>query len=182
LNHSSSTLDFIKVTLGLSIHVGFGVCAGLLNIPGDVEGISGSLRNSETVVECDTTWNGTKSNNYALHLVYGKLAVTGASGCLSSGLEGPFETSSNNQRNDSSCELANTLHGKHGVHHGTSPFGSSKLRCDNGTERVVTTDSNTLIIVLATFIQQVHELLTIIARQNMMKPVVDIARDGEERA
>ena len=44
-----STGDLVGVTLTLAINVGLDVLVSLLNVTGDVEGITGSLRDGETV-------------------------------------------------------------------------------------------------------------------------------------
>jgi hypothetical protein len=34
------------------------------------------------------------------------------------------------------------LHGEDGAHHGTAPLGGCEFGCDDGAERVVTSDTN----------------------------------------
>jgi len=83
-------------------------------------------------------------HNDTPHLVYSKLALTQASRSLCAKQKRLLEARSDNQGNDGSSELANSLHSKHSIHHSTSTFCSRKLRCDNRRQWVVTTDSNTL--------------------------------------
>jgi hypothetical protein len=79
------------------------------------------------------------------HLVNGKLADTGAClGLVGGSLERSLESGSDDQSNDGSSELTNTLHSKDGVHHCSSPLGSSELGGNDGGQWVVTTDSDTL--------------------------------------
>ena len=66
------------------------------------------------------------------HLINSKLADTSASGCLGGRLKGLLETRRDDQSDDSSGELTDTLHGKDSVHHGSSPLGGGKLRGNNG--------------------------------------------------
>jgi len=44
-----STGDLVGVALTLSGHVGLDVLVGLLNVTGDIEGVTGSLGDGETV-------------------------------------------------------------------------------------------------------------------------------------
>ena len=78
------------------------------------------------------------------HLINSKLADAGAGRGLGSSAQRLFETRGDDQRDYGSGELANTLHGKDGVHHSSSPFCGRELGCDNGRQWVITTDSNTL--------------------------------------
>jgi hypothetical protein len=43
------------------VHIGLSICSGLLDITGDIESVTRGLGDSESVVESDTTWNGTKA-------------------------------------------------------------------------------------------------------------------------
>jgi hypothetical protein len=55
------TLDLIWVTLVLSLNVGAHILSGLLNITCDIESVTGSLGDGETVVESNATWDGTET-------------------------------------------------------------------------------------------------------------------------
>lgn len=145
LHHGGDTADLVWVALGLTLHVGVDVVAGLLDITCDIKGVTWGLGDGETVVEGDAAGNGTESDDYTPHLVDGQLADTSAVGGFASSDEGLLETGSHNQSNDCGCELTNTLHGEHSVHHGSSPLGGGKLGSNDGRQWVITTDSDTLI-------------------------------------
>jgi hypothetical protein len=49
------------MTLVLSLNVGAHILSGLLNITGDIESVTGSLGDGETVVESNATWDGTET-------------------------------------------------------------------------------------------------------------------------
>jgi hypothetical protein len=92
-------------------------------------------------------WRALYLHDDTPHLVNSKLADTSASGCLGGRLKGVLEAGGNDQSNDGSCELTNTLHGEDGVHHGSSPLGGSELRSDDRGQWVVTTNSDTLDVI-----------------------------------
>ena len=60
-SHGLDTGDLIWVTLGLALHVRVDILGSLLDITSDVEGITRSLGDGETVVECDATGDGTET-------------------------------------------------------------------------------------------------------------------------
>ena len=145
LGNSCNALNLVWVALCLSFQVRLGVLACLFDVTGDIKSVTRSLRNSETIVESNATWDGTKTNYNSPHLVNSKLADASASSGGRTGDKRFFEASGYNQCNDCSCELAETLHGEHGVHHSSSPLCGSELRGNNGRQWVVTTDSNALL-------------------------------------
>ena len=53
------------------------------------------------------------------------------------GRKGVLVASSADESDDAGGQLTHALHGEHGSHHGTSPFGRSELGSDDGRERVV---------------------------------------------
>ena len=162
MDHGGSAPDLVRRTLAFAVHVGVDILTGLLNITGNIEGITGSFRDGETVVESDATRDGTESTEEELvlihgeeivdnlhndtpHLINSKLTDTGASGGLGAGNERLLKASCDNQGNNGSSELPNTLHGEHSIHHGTSPLGGSELRGNDAGQWIITTDSNTLV-------------------------------------
>lgn len=123
---SGSAVDLVGVTLGVAKLVSFDILAGLVDITSDIEGIAGSLRNGETEVKRHAAWHSTETNDDTPHLVNGKLANTTTFGNGFGRLERFLEASGDDEGDDGSCELTNTLHGKHASHHGSSPFGGSE--------------------------------------------------------
>lgn len=137
------TLDLVRLALRDAGHVGLDIAAGLGDIAGNIEGVTGSLGDGKTVVESNAARDGTETDDDTPHLVSGEKAITLASALALGRLEGALETSSDNQSDDTSEELADTLHGEDGTHHGSSPLGGRELGSDNRRERVVTTDTDT---------------------------------------
>ena len=130
---SLDTSDLVRVTLRFTLHIGLGVLAGLLNVPGNIKGVARSFRDGETVVESDASWNGTEADNYTPHLIDGKTADTAAFGRAGGRQEGLLEARGDDKSNHGGGELANTLHGENGTHHGASPFRRRKLGSDDRT-------------------------------------------------
>ena len=136
------TNDLVGDTLVLVVHVGLDVRAGLNDISRHIEGVTGSLGNGETIVEGDAARDGTETDNHTPHLVNGKTTDTTALGDSGGGLKGLLETRGDNQGDDTSGELTETLHGEDRAHHGASPLGCGELGGDDGGQRVVTTDAD----------------------------------------
>jgi len=61
LDHGGYASDFVRMTFGLTIDVGPDVCAGFLDITGDVEGVARGFGDGETVVEGDAAGNSTET-------------------------------------------------------------------------------------------------------------------------
>lgn len=127
----SSASDLIRVAVVLAVEVGLGVSVGLDNVTGNVEGVARSLGDGKTVVESNASGNGTETNDDTPHLVNGKLADTVASSRVLGSQKRLLETGSDDESNDTSSELTNTLHGEDGTHHGTAPLGGSELGCND---------------------------------------------------
>lgn len=122
------TADLVGVALTLASDVGTDILISLEDIASDIEGVAGSLGDSETVVERDTRGDGTEADHNTPHLVNSELADTGALANGAGGLEGLLEASSHDQRDDGSRKLTEPLHGEDGTHHGTTPLGRSEPR------------------------------------------------------
>jgi hypothetical protein len=73
----------------------------------------------------------------------GRESTVANAGCntLVARRERVLEAGNSNKSNQGTGQLAETLHGEHGSHHGASPFRRREFGGDNGRERVVTTDS-----------------------------------------
>jgi hypothetical protein len=65
------------------------------------------------------------------HLIHSQLANTSAGGGLGTSKKRLLEAGSDDQGDDSSSELTNTLHGENRVHHGSSPFCGSEFGGDD---------------------------------------------------
>lgn len=61
LSHRSDTPKLVGIALGSTVHVGVHVLACLLDVTGNVEGISGIFGDGETVVQGNTCWDSTES-------------------------------------------------------------------------------------------------------------------------
>lgn len=143
--HGGDTAELINLTLtALAGNVEVGIRIGLLDITCNIEGVSRSFGDGETVPQGNETGEGTHSNDDTPHLIDGQSTVAGAFGGIGSGLEGSLEASSADQSDQSGSELSKTLHSEDSVHHGTSPFGSSEFRSDDGGQGVIASNSNTL--------------------------------------
>lgn len=135
--------DLIGAAVVLAVEVGLGVSVSLDNVAGNIEGVARSLRNGQTVVESNASGDGTETDDDTPHLVDGELADTIASSRGLGGQERLLETGSDNESDDTSSELTDTLHGEDGAHHGTAPLSGSELRGNDGRKRVITTNTNT---------------------------------------
>ena len=135
--------DLIGLAVRLAVEVSLGVGVGLDDIAGDIEGVTRSLGDGKAVVEGNASGDGTETNDDTPHLVNGKLADTVTSGGVLAAEEGLLEADGDDESDDTSSELTNTLHGEDGTHHGTAPLGGSELRSNDRRERVVTTDTDT---------------------------------------
>src|ERR1700753_4208181 len=93
---------------------------------------------SQTEVQGDAAWNGTKTDDNTPHLINCQLANTVAFSNSLGSFQGVVEARDDDQGNNGSSELTNALHGEYGSHHGTSPLGGSELRGDNGAKGIVT--------------------------------------------
>ena len=130
--HGCEASHLIWVSTGLAVKVSSGILVGLLDVAGNIEGVSRSLWNGKTVVECNATWDGTETDDNAPHLVDGEHADASA-GLVGSGrLKRTLKSSSDDETHESGGELSETLHREDSTHHGTSPFGGSELGCDDG--------------------------------------------------
>lgn len=148
--HGGDTGDLIWNTLSSSTEVGLNIGASLDDIAGDIEGVTRSLRDGQTEVEGNATWHGTHTDDDTPDLVHSNQAHAVTSSLLGLGVrsvdgsdERLLEANNGDESNDTSTELAKTLHGEDGTHHGSSPLGSSELGGDDGGEWVVTTNTNT---------------------------------------
>ena len=84
------------------------------------------LWDRESVIESDAAWNSAKANDDTPHLVNGKLTDAIAIANSLGGFQGVVEARHDNESNNGGGELADTLHGKDGTHHRTSPLGCSE--------------------------------------------------------
>ena len=192
------TGNLVGVTLVLAAHVGLDVRVGLLDVTSDVEGVAGSLGDGQTVVEGDDTGDGTETDEDSPHLVNSEAADASAVGLLGGGEERLLEAESDEEHDESGGELTKTLHGEDSAHHGTTPLGGSELGGDDGGERVVTTDTDTLrkwISVSSpgfcnwlappsprTGRKRRTGMLTMRTRQKMMIPMMSMEGELEARA
>jgi hypothetical protein len=124
--HKSDPLDFIGVSLALTLHVSADVFIGLDQIVGNIKSKARGLRDSQTIVQGEQRRDSSKSNDDSPHFVDRKLADAGAVANVLGAFQRFPEAGSNKQSNDSRCKLAEALHGKHRSHHRTTPFGGSK--------------------------------------------------------
>lgn len=118
-----STTNLIGVALTLASDVGTDILISLEDIVSDIEGVAGSLGDSETVVESDAGGDGAEADHNTPHLVNCELADTGALANGAGGLEGLLEANSHDQSDDGSRKLTEPLLGEDGTHHGTTPLG-----------------------------------------------------------
>lgn len=128
LLHGLDTGNLIGNTLVLASLVGLDVGTSLDNITSDIEGVAGSLRDGQTVVEGNAAGDGAETNDDTPHLVDGQTADASAGGRGGGALKRLLEASSDDQSDDSSTKLAETLHGEDGTHHSSSPLGGSESR------------------------------------------------------
>lgn len=137
------TRDLIHVAPWHACFESFDVGAGLYNIAVDIEGISWGLGNGEPVVQCNTAWNRTKANHYPPHSVNSK--ITRASALIDSLRlsQSRLVGLGDNKRYHGRSKLPYALHCENGCHHSSSPSGRCELGRDDGTEWVVTTDTDT---------------------------------------
>lgn len=136
--------DGIWLALGLTFEIGFRVGGGFLHVHLHVKGVAGGFGDGEAVVEGDATGHGTEADEDTPHLVDGHAAVAGA-GCEGGGwFEGFLEAEGDEEHDEGGAELAETLHGEDGAHHGTAPFGGGELGGDDAGEGVVTADTDAL--------------------------------------
>ena len=126
LVEGGDALNLIGSTLGMTLEVGLDVLAGLLDVPGDVKGISGRLRDGQAIVKGDTAGHGAEADNDAPHLVDGLAADAAAVGGILAGLERFLEAGGDDEGNQGGDELTDALHGEDGAHHGSSPFGGGE--------------------------------------------------------
>lgn len=157
--HDRYSTHLIRMPLTLALYVGFYIFLAFLDIASDIKGVAGSFRDGQTIVEGDTSWDGTEPNDDTPRLVDRELANTTAVGDFLGGLERFFETRRTDERDDGRGELADTLHGEDGAHHSTSPFRSSKpedayqqtlcsrvrlnlLRCDDRRQGIIAADTD----------------------------------------
>jgi len=73
-----SAAELVWFTLGLAIHVCVNILSSLLDITSNIESVTRSLGNGETVVESDASGDGTETDENTPHLVNGQLADTTA--------------------------------------------------------------------------------------------------------
>lgn len=128
---TSDTDGLVGLALSLASEVGLGVLITLDNVAGNIEGVARSLGDGKTEVQGDAARNSAEADDNTPHLVDGETADTTAVGDGRSSQERLLETLSDDQADDTSGELADTLHGEDGAHHGTTPFGSSEFGSDN---------------------------------------------------
>nr|POE48707.1 hypothetical protein CFP56_38803 [Quercus suber] len=143
LAHGLDARDLVGDTLGGSGQVGLDVGTTLDDVPGDIEGVAGSLGDGEAVVEGDAAGDGTEADDDTPHLVDRDTAHAAAVGLgrdgahLQGRLERALEPSRDDEGDDAGAELTETLHGEDGAHHGPAPFGGRELGSDDGGQRVV---------------------------------------------
>jgi hypothetical protein len=125
------TADLVGVALALASHVGTDILIGLDDITSNIKSITGGFRDSQTIVESNTGRDSTEADDNTPHLVYGELANTRALAHGARSLQGLLEADSHDQGDKRSRELTDTLHGKDGAHHSTTPFG--RREPDNNT-------------------------------------------------
>jgi len=124
--HGLNTGDLIWNTLGLAGDVCLDIGAGLDDIAADIESVTRSLGDGKTVVKGNAARNGTKTDDDTPHLVDSERADTVAGGRVLASDKGLLEAGSDDESDDTSSELSNTLHGEDTAHHGSTPFGSSE--------------------------------------------------------
>jgi hypothetical protein len=181
--HLVDTCDLIRNALRRGGKISLDIGSSLDNVAGDVKGVTGSLRNGQAVVESNATGNGTEADDHTPHLVNSDATDAAASADLGGSEERLLEADGDDERHDTSGELANTLHSEDRAHHSSTPLGGRKLRCDNGAERVVTSDTDCGVVSIADRIGDTHSnLLPMSTRQKMIVPTIDMPGESEERA
>jgi hypothetical protein len=122
----SNALDLVRVTLALALKIGCDIFTSLDNITVDVEGVAGSFRDGQTIVQGKAGRNSTEADDDTPHLVDSEIADTRALADAGGSLERAPETSGDDEGNESTGQLTNTLHSEHGSHHGTTPLGGGE--------------------------------------------------------
>jgi hypothetical protein len=181
--HGGDASDLVGVAFGLRREVGLDVRVSLDDIAGDIEGVAGSLGNGQAVVEGNAARHGAEADDNAPHLVDSNTTDAAALVDCISGEKRLLEARCNDKRHDTSGKLADTLHGEDRAHHGAAPLGGCEFGCDDGAERVVTTNTNcrcVSAVIDVTF--STCYLLPMRTRQKMMVPTIDIPGESEESA
>jgi hypothetical protein len=93
----------------------------LIEIVDDVESIPRSFGYGQTVVKCEQARNGTNAYYETPHDIDSALALSIASCWSFDRLQGAAEGDDDNQGHHCGRELAESLHGKNGSNHSSSP-------------------------------------------------------------
>src|SRR5205807_9432958 len=116
--------DLVNLAGCLTGEVGTCIGATLLDVPGDIKSVSRSFGDCETVVEGYARGNGTESNDDSPHSVHSSAASVIALAGFGRGVGLGLEGNRDDQGHQRSGQLANSLHGEHSAHHGTTPLCS----------------------------------------------------------
>ncbi|KAH3662001.1 hypothetical protein OGAPHI_006182 [Ogataea philodendri] len=139
--------DLDLTGFSVTVHTGgelSSVSCSLFNLSGNVKGVSWGFWDGQSEVKSNQTWDTSETNDDSPHLVTSSDTVTGT---LSRGVcdnQNIFVAGNTNNGDNTGKKLTPTLVGKHSTHDGTSPFGGGEFGGNNGTQWVVTTDSDTL--------------------------------------
>ncbi len=121
-----NSANFVGVTLGFALHVRLGIFAGFLDVASDIESVARGFGDGQTVVQGDAARDGTEADDDTPHLVHRQTTDATTVGGSLGGLQRLPEASRQDQGDDGRGELTDTLHGKHGTHHRTSPLGGGE--------------------------------------------------------
>lgn len=119
--------DFVDVTLTkLAASIGLDVKGSLFYVSSHIEGVARGLGDGETEIKSEAARHSTEPNQGPPHFVDGDGADASAGGIGGGRGQRLLEAESDEQHDESSDKLADTLHGENGTHHGTTPFGGCK--------------------------------------------------------
>ncbi|KAH3664884.1 hypothetical protein OGATHE_003699 [Ogataea polymorpha] len=120
------------------------VGSGLFELSGHVESESWGLWDCQSEVQRNHTGHTAESNKNSPHLVARLDTVSSAAGSRLGDNQIVLVSDNTDESHETGQQLAPTLVGENSTHDGSSPSSGRKLGRDDGTERIITTDADTL--------------------------------------